>query len=128
MARIHGPIPLRADHLLLAALALTAVGFALAQPQSWRVNAAYIDWQTVSALAGLLIITKAIETSGLLQRLARRVLRHITDQRLLALALLAFAMLLAATLTNDISLSYRLFHQISIPFLLVCAGSVWWLS
>lgn len=94
----------RVDRLLLVMLALIAVGLMLAQPQSWRANVGHVDWQTISALAGLLIITKGIELSGLLQRLARRVLRHITDLRALALSLLVLAMALAALLTNDVSL------------------------
>ncbi len=89
---------------LLWGLGVVAVGFALWRPRSPVATLALVDWQTVGALAGLLAITQAVERSGVLQGTARRLLARVTHQRQLALWLTAFAALLAALVTNDVSL------------------------
>ncbi|MDE2298168.1 MAG: citrate transporter [Burkholderiales bacterium] len=89
---------------LLWGLGVVAVGFAWWQPRSPGAMLALVDWQTVGALAGLLAITQAVERSGVLQGTARRLLARVTHQRQLALWLTAFAALLAALVTNDVSL------------------------
>lgn len=94
----------RSDVLLLGALAVLALGLAVARPLSWRGYLAQVDWRTLAALCGLLVITRGVQLSGLLQALARRTLRRLRDQRALAFALLALAALLASVLTNDVSL------------------------
>jgi len=43
-----------------------------------------VDWPTIAALLGLLIVTKGIEVSGALHALAHRVLTHLHSQRALA--------------------------------------------
>ena len=93
-----------ASNALLWGLGLVAVGFALWRPRSPGATLALVDWQTVGALAGLLAITQAVERSGVLQGTARRLLARVTHQRQLALWLTAFAALLAALVTNDVSL------------------------
>ena len=89
---------------LLWGLGVVAVGFLIWQPRSPGATLALVDWQTVGALAGLLAITQAVERSGVLQGTARRLLARVTHQRQLALWLTAFAALLAALVTNDVSL------------------------
>ncbi|WP_399682293.1 SLC13 family permease [Xenophilus sp.] len=93
-----------AGHGLLWLLLGIAVLFALLRPRPPRELIALVDWQTVGALAGLLLITQGVEASGMLQRLAQRLLVRVTDERVLAFGLAGGAALLAALVTNDVSL------------------------
>ncbi|KMQ80662.1 Anion permease ArsB/NhaD-like protein [Candidatus Burkholderia pumila] len=63
-----------------------------------------VDWQTVFTLAGLLILTKAIELSGFLIWAAHKLVHHIYNERTLALLLIALAAALSTVLTNDVAL------------------------
>jgi Na+/H+ antiporter NhaD/arsenite permease-like protein len=63
-----------------------------------------IDWHTIGALAGLLVLTKGIECSGALQGAAQRLLMRITGLRTLGLLLAGLAALLSAVVTNDVCL------------------------
>ncbi|WP_274595913.1 SLC13 family permease, partial [Salmonella enterica] len=65
---------------------------------------ALIDWHTIAALAGLLILTKAVEASGMLQLLGRRLVEVVSSQRVLALSLVAASAALSTVLTNDVAL------------------------
>lgn len=86
--------------ILVAALALLQ----LFAPRPWRSLPALVDWQTVMTLAGLLILTKAIEYSGLLTWVAHRLARQIHSERALALFLIALAAALSTVVTNDVAL------------------------
>jgi len=92
------------DNWLLWLLGAVALLFVLLRPLPLRAYAALVDWQTLGALAGLLVITKGIERSGILQRTASRLLARVTDMRRLALLLAAFSAGLSAVVTNDVSL------------------------
>lgn len=63
-----------------------------------------IDWNTVMALAGLLILARGIEISGYLQYIARMLIARLHTQRMLAAFLVTISALLAMVLTNDIAL------------------------
>lgn len=89
---------------LLWALAVAALGFALWRPVSPREWLGMIDWQTMGALTGLLIITQGVERSGVLQGTARALLSRTHTARQLAMVLCAVAAVLAALVTNDVSL------------------------
>lgn len=89
---------------LLWLLAAVAIGFALLRPRAPLDWLQLIDWQTVGALAGLLAITQGVEQSGVLQASAQRLLARMTDLRTLAFWLTGGAALLAALVTNDVSL------------------------
>jgi len=93
-----------ADNWLLWVLAAVALLFALLRPLPLPAYAELVDWRTLGALAGLLILTKGIELSGILQRTASRLLSRVKDLRLLALLLAAGSAGLAAIVTNDVSL------------------------
>ena len=93
-----------AGHGLLWLLLGIAALFALLRPRPPLELLAMVDWQTVGALAGLLLITQGVEASGMLQRLAQRLLVRVTDERVLAFGLAGGAALLAALVTNDVSL------------------------
>ncbi len=89
---------------LLWGLAVAALGFALWRPVSPGEWLGMIDWQTMGALTGLLIITQGVERSGVLQGTARALLARTHTARQLALVLCAVAAVLAALVTNDVSL------------------------
>jgi Na+/H+ antiporter NhaD/arsenite permease-like protein len=73
-------------------------------PRPWMSLPALVDWQTVLTLAGLLVLTKAIELSGFLMWAAHRLVHHIHNERTLALLLVALAAALSTVLTNDVAL------------------------
>ncbi|TCW81095.1 citrate transporter [Burkholderia sp. SRS-46] len=88
-------------------LSVLAVGLVLLQwmrPQPFAVLANRVDWQTVATLAGLLMLTKALELSGCLMWLAHRIVHHVHSERALALLLVVFAAALSMWLTNDVAL------------------------
>ncbi len=85
--------------LLLAFILLEAL-----RPQTPPALMGLVDWPTIVTLAGLLMLTKAIEFSGALDWLARRLLQRIHTQRGLACLLVLLAAGLATLLTNDVAL------------------------
>ncbi|KVP92898.1 citrate transporter [Burkholderia ubonensis] len=88
-------------------LAVLVAGFILLQwmrPQPFGVLADRVDWQTVATLAGLLMLTKALELSGCLMWLAHRIVHHVHSERALAMLLVGFSAALAMWLTNDVAL------------------------
>lgn len=66
--------------------------------------AGLVDWKTVAALAGLMVLSRGLEISGLIDRLGRMVLTRLRSERGLAVALVVFAALLSAVVTNDVAL------------------------
>ncbi len=98
------PTPAANGNLLLWVLLAVAVGLALWRPRSPHDYLLLVDWQTVGALAGLLVITQGVERSGVLQTAAQRLLGRMTTLRALAMWLTAAAALLSALVTNDVSL------------------------
>ncbi|MDR5777982.1 SLC13 family permease [Caballeronia sp. LZ065] len=89
---------------VLAILVFALVVLQIAQPRPWPSLPGLVDWQTVLTLAGLLILTKAIELSGFLMWAAHRLVHHIHGERTLALLLVALAAGLSTVLTNDVAL------------------------
>ncbi|WDD95863.1 anion permease [Burkholderia sp. FERM BP-3421] len=85
--------------LVVALLALQAV-----RPLPAAALARLVDWQTVATLAGLLMLTKALELSGFLMWLAHRIVRRVRSERALAALLVVFAAALSLWLTNDVAL------------------------
>jgi len=85
--------------LLLICGALT-----LAAPRRVVEYPALVDWHTIAALAGLLILTKAVETSGMLQLLGQRLVDAVSSERVLALSLVGASAALSTVLTNDVAL------------------------
>lgn len=63
-----------------------------------------IHWQTIAALAGLMLLSSAVQWSGLIDWLARDLLRRLSSERLLACTLCLLAGALAAVITNDVAL------------------------
>ncbi len=94
---------LKQDRFFLVLLAGLA-GFAIHQPARVQSFGALIDWPTISALAGLLLLTKGLEVSGALHALGRRLVESMATERTAALFLVSTAALLSTVLTNDVAL------------------------
>jgi Na+/H+ antiporter NhaD/arsenite permease-like protein len=94
---------LRGDVLLWTLVAALLLLSAL-HPAGIPMYPRLVDWPTVATLAGMLLLTAGIETSGFLQRLARNIIGLVRDERALALVLVGGSALLSAVLTNDIAL------------------------
>lgn len=94
---------LKADIVLAALLAALPV-LALLTPLPATRWAGLVDWPTIAALAGLLMLTQGIETSGALQRLGRWLVGLMRTERRAALLLVLAAALLSTVLTNDVAL------------------------
>ncbi|MGY6553293.1 MAG: SLC13 family permease [Wenzhouxiangella sp.] len=91
------------DKLLLSLL--------LALPPLWWVSGlaagalpGLIHWSTIAALAGFMILSKALDDSGYLSRAGRMALLKLSSERSLALFLVLFAAALSTVITNDVAL------------------------
>jgi len=76
----------------------------LVAPQRIVEYPALVDWHTIAALGGLLILTKAVEASGMLQLLGGRLVDVVSSERALALCLVGASAALSTVLTNDVAL------------------------
>ncbi|MBN3734039.1 MULTISPECIES: SLC13 family permease [unclassified Burkholderia] len=109
MTETDAPAPRRwlgwlAQEPVLSVLVLGLIVLQWVRPQPFSVLADRVDWQTVATLAGLLMLTKALELSGCLMWLAHRIVHHVHSERGLAMLLVGFAALLSMWLTNDVAL------------------------
>ena len=91
------------DAFFLALLALLAVLTVLA-PEQIPTYPALVDWPTIAALTGLLLLTKGLESSGALHRMGRLAIGLVSTERSAALGLVLAAALLSTLLTNDVAL------------------------
>lgn len=91
------------DPLLLILLATLAVLTAI-QPGKVASYPALVDWPTIAALTGLLVLTKGLEASGALHRLGTWLIGFMATERATALSLVLAAALLSTLLTNDVAL------------------------
>ena len=90
----------RLFHGLVVALAILT----LVDPAGVAAYPSRVDWPTIGALAGLLLLTKGVEASGALQRLGHWLIARVRSERSAALGLVAGAALLSMVLTNDVAL------------------------
>jgi len=90
----------RLMHLLL----LMAILLSFLSPNPAADYPGWVDWNTIATLAGMLLLTKGIETSGYLDHLGRAIINRLGQQRALALFLVTASALLSTVLTNDIAL------------------------
>ncbi|KWF33890.1 SLC13 family permease [Burkholderia pseudomultivorans] len=93
-----------AQEPVLSVLVLGLIALQWMRPQPFGVLVGRVDWQTVATLAGLLMLTKALELSGCLMWLAHRIVHHVHSERGLAMLLVVFAAALSMWLTNDVAL------------------------
>jgi len=94
---------LRRDLLFLVLLGL-AIVFAIALPGRLREWPGLVDWPTIGALTGLLVLTKGVESSGALDIAGRWLIDRTSTRRVAALGLVAATALLSMLLTNDVAL------------------------
>jgi len=90
----------------IPAAVLLAAGLGLAAFQGRRLGQlpAMVDWNTIFTLSGLLLTTNAIKESGFFSLVASKMVKGISDERLLAVFLIFMAAVLSMFLTNDIAL------------------------
>ena len=94
---------LLADRFFLVLLVGLGVLSAMA-PGRIRSYATLVDWPTMAALTGLLLLTKGLELGGALDALGRWLTGRMSTARSTALCLVLAAMLLSMVLTNDVAL------------------------
>lgn len=94
---------LRNDALLLTLLAGLVI-LASVSPLPWHNYPSLVDWPTMAALTGLLLLTKGVELSGGLHRTGQWLLGVMASERAAALTLVSAAALLSTVLTNDVAL------------------------
>lgn len=86
--------------LLLVALGLLAA----VSDMPLALYPTLVDWATMAALTGLLVLTKGVEASGGLQRLGGWLTGRLATERRAALCLVLAAAALSTLLTNDVAL------------------------
>jgi len=94
---------LRDEFLLLTLLALLPILLWLS-PASWAELPELVNWQTIGALAGLMILSRGLEESNGLALAGQQLLRAARSERMLAAALVLFAAAISTVLTNDVAL------------------------
>lgn len=91
------------DPLLLVLLVALA-GLTAAAPYKVQRYPGLIDWPTLSAMAGLLVLSKGLEVSGALYRLGDWLIRRLRTEQAMALGLVLAAAFMSMLLTNDVAL------------------------
>ncbi len=94
---------LRQELLLLVLLAALPL-LLLALPEQAGNLHHLVHWDTLAALAGLMVLSRGLEESGALTRVGRRLLARVDTERYLALVLIVLSAALAAVVTNDVAL------------------------
>ncbi len=94
---------LRHDRLLQALLLLMGA-LAAFDPRPANDYLRWLDAPTLAGLAGLLMLTQAVRTSGLIQRWAQAAVARLSNVRMLALVMVLLSAALASMLTNDVAL------------------------
>lgn len=89
---------------LLSALLLTLPLLLWLAPVSARSVPDLIHWQTLATLAGLMTLSRALESSGYLMLAGTHLLRRVHGERMLGVTLMLFSAALAAVVTNDVAL------------------------
>ncbi len=93
-----------AEDRLLVVLLVALVPLLLAQPEAAHSLHRLVDWKTIGALAGLLVLSRGLEDSGYLTLAGRALLPRVHGERALAASLVLFSAALAAVVTNDVAL------------------------
>lgn len=91
------------DTLLIILLLALAPLLWLTPEPDWALHE-LVDWKTVGALAGLMVLSRGLEVSGYLSLAGQWLLTHLHSERLLATSLILFSALLSAVITNDVAL------------------------
>lgn len=94
---------LSGDYLLWT-LVLALAALSMASSARGTYYPALVDWPTIATLTGLLALSKGVELSGYLPRVAQRLAATMASERMLALFMVLATALLATVLTNDVAL------------------------
>lgn len=92
------------DEWLLLVFAGFAAALALLDPRPAADYARWLQWPTLTGLAGLLLAIQGIRDSGVVQHAAAAVMARAHSLRGLGLGLVAATAVLSMVLTNDVSL------------------------
>jgi Na+/H+ antiporter NhaD/arsenite permease-like protein len=96
------------DEWLLAVLASALPPLVLLAARDGPVRAhdlgRLVHWDTIGALAGLMVLSRGLEDSGYLFRAGRWLLARVHSERALAATLVLFSAALSAVVTNDVTL------------------------
>src|SRR5574337_1952726 len=92
------------EDLLLLVLLLVCIALSLWHPQAVATYPGLVDWPTIAALAGLILLTTGLEGRSFLQHAAFHDITRMHTERHLALLLVVATAALATVLTNDIAL------------------------
>jgi len=91
------------EPVLIILLAVLAV-LTAANPGSSVHYPEYVDWNTIIALSGLIVVTTGIKESGLLHTVSRNLVTRAGSERGIAFTLVLISAVLSTVLTNDITL------------------------
>lgn len=91
------------DKLLLALVVALAPLLWFTPEPDWALYQ-FVDWKTVGALGGLMVLSRGLEESGYLALAGQWLLQRVRGERLLATVLVLFSACLAAVITNDVAL------------------------
>ncbi len=89
---------------MLSSFLFLLILLSLLYPYKIKDYPAFVDWRTIIALAGLLIITTGIKESGYFYNISKQILIKLKSERGLCLFLILLSALLSPILTNDITL------------------------
>jgi len=92
------------DEYMLSSFLFLLILLSLLYPYKIKNYPAFVDWRTIIALAGLLIIATGIKESGYFYNISRRILAKLKSERGLCLFLILLSALLSPILANDITL------------------------
>ncbi len=91
------------DVLFMVLLAALVPLLWLTPDPSWALHK-LVDWKTVGALAGLMVLSRGLEVSGYLSLAGNWILQRVHGDRLLAVYLILFSAGLSVVITNDVAL------------------------
>ncbi|TWI72280.1 Na+/H+ antiporter NhaD/arsenite permease-like protein [Desulfobotulus alkaliphilus] len=92
------------DNWLLVLLTAVLLLLLWGRPEKTLELDRFVHWPTLAALAGLMILSRGLEDSGMLARAGHLLLGWVYGQRRLACVLVLFSALLSAIVTNDVAL------------------------
>ncbi len=104
MELLHRVLSLLKREALLLILLAALIPLLWITPQYARYLPDLVDWRTIGALTGLMVLSRGLEDSGYLAYLGRRLLTRIRNERILAVILILFSAALSSVITNDVTL------------------------
>ncbi len=91
------------DYFFLISIAVLFL-FSVSSPHKIMNYPVYVDWETISLLAGLFIITTGLKMSNFFFTFSKRLVKKVKYERTLAFLLVSISALFSMFLTNDVSI------------------------